>query len=755
MKFNEIFFDIFDRNDFTYKSGDEETKNLFQTAHNKWAEWCTELGTKHKKFEKPVIQSWQYGWGLYKTFWSRLKYIPFNKSAACISLHADKEIFTIDLSYEFTNKNSELSQDEYCSLILTNIESWTNKYHIDSDLFYILAGNYKCTLNEYFNKPEKKKWFANTKKININVGVAFNKEQILQLDTSSEKLIDILVKLSYLYEKVQIPNNTYDNLKNCKELIPDEHDGSYELVRETTKAFKSIPNDEVNFDDLDALFYTSVGTFRRGTSSKKELINKSNLPYNEKLRINNLMDEIENKAKENKYNNNHSPGHVGMFGVGFMTFNKPGSDLNSARKFIELCTEIVDLEDEEEIFGKVEKTLNNKIKGIGISSVSTFLHCLKPFIFPIINGKEGQGTTTYEILGIKLEKSNDTSKYIENVKIIRDYRNRYFTFKNYRLIDIAKVEEIEKPFIIKENPKEEGYTEGNIQIEKKYEPYGRADILDDAYISEEKYDTIVNRINRKNNIILQGAPGVGKSYLAKKIAYSILGKIDEDKVQMIQFHQSYSYEDFIMGYRPNKSGGFDIVEGVFYKFSRKAINNPNEAYYFIIDEINRGNLSKIFGELMLLIECDKRGEGFAMSTVYSEEKFYIPQNLYIIGLMNTADRSIALIDYALRRRFSFIDIEPAFGEQFDKYTNQFEDTNLNKILNVIKEINGDIENDESLGKGFKIGHSYFCNLQDASDNELLEIIECDIIPLLEEYWIEDTSKVENYAQRLNEAVNNE
>lgn len=285
--------------------------------------------------------------------------------------------------------------------------------------------------------------------------------------------------------------------------------------------------------------------------------------------------------------------------------------------------------------------------------------------------------------------------------------------------------------------------------------YFKDDFLNDAFISEEKYNKIVNRLNNKKNIILQGAPGVGKSYLAKKIAYSILGKIDENKVQMIQFHQSYSYEDFIMGYRPNKSGGFDIVKGAFYNFCKKAIDNQNENYYFIIDEINRGNLSKIFGELMLLIECDKRGKKFAMSTVYSEAKFYIPENLFIIGLMNTADRSIALIDYALRRRFSFIDIEPAFGEMFNKYTEKFKDTNLHKVLNIINEINSDIENDEALGKGFKIGHSYFCNLENASDEELCEIIECDILPLLEEYWIENMSKVESYSQRLNEAVNNE
>jgi 5-methylcytosine-specific restriction protein B len=158
---------------------------------------------------------------------------------------------------------------------------------------------------------------------------------------------------------------------------------------------------------------------------------------------------------------------------------------------------------------------------------------------------------------------------------------------------------------------------------------------------------------------------------------------------------------------------------------------------------------------MFLIEPDKRGESFAMNTVYSEEKFYIPDNLYIIGLMNTADRSIALIDYALRRRFSFIDIEPAFGENFVKYTDKFKHTNLNKVLDIIMQINNDIESDESLGKGFRIGHSYFCNLKNADNDELLEIIDCDIIPLLEEYWIENNEKVKNYSKSLHEALINE
>ena len=282
--------------------------------------------------------------------------------------------------------------------------------------------------------------------------------------------------------------------------------------------------------------------------------------------------------------------------------------------------------------------------------------------------------------------------------------------------------------------------------------YTKTQFLNQVFITEEKYDQIVSRLLKKKNIILQGAPGVGKSFLAKRLAYSILGKRDEDRVAMIQFHQSYAYEDFIMGYRPTAQGGFQLEKGVFYSFCRRAKDHPDEPYFFIIDEINRGNLSKIFGELFLLIEIDKRGKKFAMPTTYSKELFYIPENLHIIGLMNTADRSLALIDYALRRRFSFIDIEPAFGQGFNRYMERFAHTKLSRVIDVIMSINETIEYDETLGKGFKIGHSYFCNLTDGSDKELLEIIDFEIVPLLEEYWIEDQERVRAYADELRGAV---
>lgn len=188
------------------------------------------------------------------------------------------------------------------------------------------------------------------------------------------------------------------------------------------------------------------------------------------------------------------------------------------------------------------------------------------------------------------------------------------------------------------------------ETEKTYPPYTEEDFLSDVYLSQTSYHKLVGLLKRKKNLILQGAPGVGKTFAAKRIAYSIMGVKDPERVQMVQFHQSYSYEDFIEGYRPSGSE-FVLKKGAFYKFCKKAQDDDENSYFFIIDEINRGNLSKIFGELFMLIETDKRG--IELQLLYSDEKFCVPKNVYIIGMMNTADRSLAMLDYALRRRFAF------------------------------------------------------------------------------------------------------
>lgn len=290
--------------------------------------------------------------------------------------------------------------------------------------------------------------------------------------------------------------------------------------------------------------------------------------------------------------------------------------------------------------------------------------------------------------------------------------------------------------------------------ENSNEPYSEEKFLDDVYISKNDYNTLKYLLKTKKNIILQGAPGTGKTFAAKKLAYSIIRSKNDERVKLIQFHQSYSYEDFIMGYRPTENC-FKLETGVFYDFCEKAKNDPNNDYFFIIDEINRGNLSRIFGELFMLIESDKRGEAYKVNLVYDKNKeFFVPQNVYIIGLMNTADRSLAFLDYALRRRFAFFDMTPGFdNDNFKEYLEDFKNENFNKLIDNIKKLNEEIKNDESLGIGFQIGHSFFCNLDKDKINESLKrIVTYEILPLLKEYWFDETDKIKKWSDNLKNCI---
>ena len=286
--------------------------------------------------------------------------------------------------------------------------------------------------------------------------------------------------------------------------------------------------------------------------------------------------------------------------------------------------------------------------------------------------------------------------------------------------------------------------------EKTYKPYTVNDFLTDVYMNEAGYDTLAGLVRTKKNVILQGAPGVGKTFVAKRLAWAMMGVQDPERVMLVQFHQSYSYEDFVMGFRPDENG-FVLKYGSFYNFCKKAEVDSDNEYFFLIDEINRGNVSKIFGELFMLIENDKRGE--EVQLMYANEKFSIPPNVYIIGTMNTADRSLAMMDYALRRRFSFFEIKPAFdNEGFRAYQRSLGSTKFDKLIACVKELNDAIRDDETLGDGFCIGHSYFCNLKEASDAELSRIVTYELIPLLKEYWFDEPQKVRDWSARLRSAI---
>ena len=306
------------------------------------------------------------------------------------------------------------------------------------------------------------------------------------------------------------------------------------------------------------------------------------------------------------------------------------------------------------------------------------------------------------------------------------------------LTDITSYTEyVEKLNVLFENDSEDDVEETT----KNYPVYTAEDFLDEVFMQEDEYSRLVGIL-----------PGVGKTFAAKRLAYSVMGIKDIERVMMVQFHQSYSYEDFIMGFRPS-TAGFELKKGAFYNFCKKAEIDSDNDYFFIIDEINRGNLSKIFGELFMLIENDKRG--ISLQLLYSDEKFAVPKNVYIIGMMNTADRSLAMLDYALRRRFAFFEMKPGFEtDGFREYRMTIDNEKFNKLINCVENLNNAISVDGSLGDGFCIGHSYFCNLSaDSIDEQTLSgIVEYELIPLLKEYWFDEPLKVKDWGNNLRSAI---
>jgi 5-methylcytosine-specific restriction protein B len=228
---------------------------------------------------------------------------------------------------------------------------------------------------------------------------------------------------------------------------------------------------------------------------------------------------------------------------------------------------------------------------------------------------------------------------------------------------------------------------------------------------------------------------------------------------MVQFHPSFSYEDMVRGYRPTgASGKFDLVDGPFLQLRQKAENDPDKDFVLIVDEINRGNVSQVFGELIMLLEADKRGKENCVVPLYrrsDDETLHVPPNLYVIGTMNIADRSLALVDYALRRRFAFVTLTPRYDHPM--YREWLEERGMNPnlsqlIIGRMTALNQQISEDSQLGEAFLVGHSFFCptgkDFSALDEQWYREIVETEIKPLLVEYWQDDPAKAKSAFEKL-------
>ena len=294
---------------------------------------------------------------------------------------------------------------------------------------------------------------------------------------------------------------------------------------------------------------------------------------------------------------------------------------------------------------------------------------------------------------------------------------------------------------------------GNNDLDEADEHYTSADFLDEVFLRPEDLEQMLGLLRRKKNLILQGAPGTGKTFAAKRLAYALMGQTDDSRVEVVQFHQSTVYEDVVVGLRPTAEGGFAAAEGVFARFCRRAAADPGRDYVFIIDEINRANISKAFGELLMLIEAEHRGE--ALRLPVSGELLSVPKRLHIIGMMNTADRGLALIDYALRRRFAFFEMRPALDHPgFLRHVEAVGSARLEALVDVVRRLNQRIAEDEALGPGFQIGHSYLClpaagpENPAGSDADVTSVVRYELEPLVREYWFDNPAAMDESIHEL-------
>ena len=330
------------------------------------------------------------------------------------------------------------------------------------------------------------------------------------------------------------------------------------------------------------------------------------------------------------------------------------------------------------------------------------------------------------------------------------------TFSAVRFVDA--VDRVEQIVATGKDPGPSGDTETVPEASS----YAVKDIVDDGcFVEPERISNMLKRLQSKKNLILQGPPGTGKTWLAKRLAWALVGHKDASRVRAVQFHPNLSYEDFVRGWRPSSDGTLDLVDGPFLEMVKAANRDAEDTYALVIEEVNRGNPAQILGEMLTLLEADKRNPDNALELTYKrqgEQGIHLPPNLHVVGTMNIADRSLALVDLALRRRFAFVDLVPEIGKRWKDWGRNrcgFDDSVLSDIQDRMSNLNETIESDSKLGRQFQIGHSYVTPPPGSETNPgtwYRDVVESEIGPLLDEYWFDEPSKARRERERLLEGL---